>query len=180
MKTYAQLAAAFIATVDGCALPEGDTPATFDCETEGDVCSYVLIKFDENGDWVDTWEGNGVTFCAPADADLTTTTNIISAIKPEANSWTDPIIFDQAVANMLDGTEPGCSEEVSNCMIDEAYCVKSTVISVPTEGDGTYTAYQTLLESVPDLVEGSVSYDCMLSGYITYGLDAFHASLETN
>ena len=118
MKTFAQLAAAFLATVDACALGGFDTPATFDCETAGDVCSYVEI-LTVQADQTNVEVADPVVYCAAADADEATIESAVQAVKLEALTWTTPITFDQAVANVLDRTDPACTEEDATCMLEE-------------------------------------------------------------
>ena len=112
------MAGAFIATVDACALADGESPATFECETAGDVCSYVQI-LTAQPDQSNTSLGDYVVYCAAPDADEATIESAVQAVKVEALTWTTPITFDQAVVDVLEGTEPECSEEDSTCMIEE-------------------------------------------------------------
>ena len=83
--------------------------------------------------------------------------------------------------DIFGGVEPACTEEDASCPIEELTCVKTSVVSVPAEGDALYADYQTALETNADLVPGNVSYDCQFDLAIENGSleGAETASLES-
>ena len=113
MKKFAQLAAAFIAAVEACSSFNNDP--TFDCETEGDVCKFIVTLTSTSGDL----NFFPVALCIPADADQAAIDAAIQGVSSDFLTWTTPITFTQDVWDQFNGDAPSCTEEDSTCMIEE-------------------------------------------------------------
>ena len=164
MKTFAQLAAAFIVAVEACA-PDSETGPTFDCENAGDVCQFTISLTTTSGDSIYT----PIVLCIPADADQAAIEAAIQGVSSDILTWTTPITFTQDIIDQFTGEAPSCTEEDASCLIPESVCVKRTVVSVPAEGDELYSAYELALALEDTLVPGNVGYECILDAMIEDG-----------